>query len=184
MFGNTFVDILTFEPSSEREKEEWNYRNAARGSILMNYATNKPPVRPTDKRKAVTPLQSFIETTLLVDAKSFSTWFPSRVQQQSKKITVIIVLTFLELSVTDEAELLEPFWISFAFYDAEKKTKLSDELYVEWNDTKLLSALTKASPIVDDDSNAKRGLYRFSYVSDAIYVVVKVYHIMKGYKTF
>jgi hypothetical protein len=80
---------------------------------------------------------------------------------------------------------VEPFWISLAFYDAEKKTKLSEDLYLEWNDTKTLQSLLKPShSSVDPESNAKKGVFSFTTIGESIYAVVKVWHVMKGCVNF
>lgn len=76
----------------------------------------------------------------------------------------------------------EPFFISAAFYDIDKRLRLSETFYTEFNDqNELLKALlSKWHDTPEPESQAKRFIANLSYQSPSIYLVIRVTTVLHG----
>eukprot|EP01125_Pyxidicula_operculata_P013616 TRINITY_DN4515_c0_g1_i3.p1 TRINITY_DN4515_c0_g1~~TRINITY_DN4515_c0_g1_i3.p1 ORF type:complete len:2070 (-),score=423.03 TRINITY_DN4515_c0_g1_i3:1571-6925(-) len=82
----------------------------------------------------------------------------------------------------------EPFWVELAFYDTEKKVRVSEVLYAQFNDGEddlkdwrtSLSQAFPNKPKKDAESDAKYAVFSFSYVSDHIQLVARVFNVFNG----
>lgn len=76
----------------------------------------------------------------------------------------------------------EPFFISAAFYDIEKRIRLSETFYVDFNDQNelLKSLLSQFYGPAEPESQAKRFLANLTYHSPSIYLIIRVNTVLHG----
>jgi hypothetical protein len=76
----------------------------------------------------------------------------------------------------------EAFFFSAAFYDFEKRLRLTEDFHFDFNETNDLihTLLSAQQPNQDAESKAKRGLFNLSYTSSNVHLVVRVNGLLRG----
>lgn len=76
----------------------------------------------------------------------------------------------------------EAFFFSAAFFDFDKRLRLTEDFHFDFNESNdLISTLLSAQqPSLDPETKAKRALFNLSYTSSSVYLVVRVNGLLRG----
>jgi hypothetical protein len=71
-----------------------------------------------------------------------------------------------------------------AFYDIANKTRVSETMHFEFNDTELqksqLNACRDPQLPLDPETSAKNAIFTFSQISESVHLIVRVTRVLKG----
>lgn len=76
----------------------------------------------------------------------------------------------------------EAFFFSAAFYDFDKRLRLTEDFHFDFNESNDLihTLLSAQQPNQEPESKAKRGLFNLSYTSSNVFLVVRVNGLLRG----
>jgi len=103
-----------------------------------------------------------------------------QVEPLRPKVDSRIMLHFKNIRLNIGFE--EPFFISGAFYDIEKRIRLTETFYVDFNDqNELLKALlSQFYGPSEPESQAKRFLANLTYHSASVYLILRIHTVLHG----